>query len=79
MHTLGLKAQHMHSIFSILIAIFLLSNLQFSNGDVYTVSTYICKHLGPLVCLLEVSSELTQIDKQDKLHMERAVYMHSLL
>ncbi|KAF5369698.1 hypothetical protein D9615_010145 [Tricholomella constricta] len=41
MRTLGFKQKHMSSIFSILVAILLLGNLQFQNGDAHDVSAYI--------------------------------------
>ncbi|KAG5641699.1 hypothetical protein DXG03_004417 [Asterophora parasitica] len=41
MRTLGFKQKHMSAIFSILVAILLLGNLQFHNGDAHDVSAYI--------------------------------------
>ncbi|KAF8076925.1 glycosyltransferase family 2 protein [Lyophyllum atratum] len=41
MRILGFKQKHMASIFSILVAILLLGNLQFQNGDAHDVSAYI--------------------------------------
>ncbi|KAG6809077.1 hypothetical protein H0H92_001693 [Tricholoma furcatifolium] len=41
MRILGFKQKHMSSIFSILVAILLMGNLQFQNGDAHTVSAYI--------------------------------------
>ncbi|RDB20078.1 Chitin synthase 8 [Hypsizygus marmoreus] len=41
MRTLGFKQKHMTSIFSILVAILLLGNLQFHDGDAHDVSAYI--------------------------------------
>ncbi|KAG6917556.1 hypothetical protein DXG01_002025 [Tephrocybe rancida] len=41
MRTLGFKQKHMSSIFSILVAILLMGNLQFHDGDAHTVSAYI--------------------------------------
>ena len=41
MRTLGFKAKHMTSIFSLIVAILLLGNLQFGEGDARDVSAYI--------------------------------------
>ncbi|KAG5652272.1 hypothetical protein H0H81_005583 [Sphagnurus paluster] len=41
MRTLGFKPKHISSIFGILVAILLLGNLEFQNGDAHDVSAYI--------------------------------------
>ena len=41
MRTFGFKPKHMSSIFNLLVAILLLGNLQFANGDAHDVSTHV--------------------------------------
>lgn len=59
MRTLGFKAKHISSIFTLLVAILLLSNIQFSEADARDVSAYVVN--GPVLeqvaKLLGVSSE----------------------
>ena len=59
MQTLGFKLKHMSSIFSLLIAILLLSNLQFTNGDAHDVSAHVSNPhvLNQIARLLGVSAE----------------------
>jgi len=64
MRTLGFKPKHMTSIFSLLVAILLLGNLQFADGDAHDVSAHVSNpHLLDQVArLLGVSlDELGQI------------------
>jgi len=77
MRTLGFKAKHIHSIFSILVAILLLGNLQFSNGDAHTVSAYIVNTqvLDQVARLLGVSSEdLTQVLTNRTSYVRKELY-----
>ena len=59
MRTLGFKPKHMTSIFSLLVAILLLGNLQFTNGDAHDVSAHVSNPhvLDQSARLLGVSSE----------------------
>ncbi|KAH9006852.1 glycosyltransferase family 2 protein [Lactarius hatsudake] len=59
MKTLGFKSKHMTSIFSLLVAILLLSNLQFAEGDARDVSAYVTNTpvLDHIARLLGVSSD----------------------
>ncbi|KAF5358650.1 hypothetical protein D9758_007745 [Tetrapyrgos nigripes] len=59
MKTLGFKPKAMSSIFSLLIAILLLGNLEFGEGDFHTVSAYVVNTqvLDQVSRLLGVSSE----------------------
>ena len=59
MWTLGFKPKHMSSIFSCLIAILLLDNLQFTNGDAHDVSAHVSNPhvLDQIARLLGVSAE----------------------
>ena len=64
MRTLGFKPKHMTSIFSLLVAILLLGNLQFADGDAHDVSARVSNPhvLDQAARLLGVSSdELDQI------------------
>ena len=60
MKTLGFKSKHMTSIFSLLVAILLLSNLQFAEGDARDVSAYV---INPLV--LDHISKLLGVASDD--------------
>jgi chitin synthase len=57
--TLGFKPKHMSSIFSLLVAILLLGNLQFTNGDAHDVLAHVSNPhiLDQLARLLGVSAE----------------------
>ena len=59
MRTLGFKPKHMSSIFSLLVAILLLGNLQFANGDAHDVSAHVSNPhvLDQAARLLGVSAE----------------------
>ena len=59
MRTLGFKPKHMTSIFSLLVAILLLGNLQFTNGDAHDVSAHVSNPhvLDQAARLLGVSAE----------------------
>ncbi|KAH9045438.1 glycosyltransferase family 2 protein [Lactarius pseudohatsudake] len=59
MKTLGFKPKHMTSIFSLLVAILLLSNLQFAEGDARDVPAYVTNTpvLDHIARLLGVSSD----------------------
>ncbi|KAI0307192.1 chitin synthase [Multifurca ochricompacta] len=59
MKTLGFKPKHMTSIFSLLVAILLLSNLQFAEGDARDVPAYVTNMpvLHHIARLLGVSSD----------------------
>ena len=64
MRTLGFKPKHMTSIFSLLVAILLLGNLQFADGDAHDVSAHVSNPhvLDQAARLLGVSpEELDQI------------------
>ena len=59
MWTLGFKPKHMSSIYSCLLAILLLDNLQFANGDAHDVSAHVSNPhvLDQIARLLGVSAE----------------------
>src|ERR1700679_3404048 len=59
MWTLGFKPTHMSSIFTLLVAILLLGNLQFTNGDAHDVSAHVSNPhvLDQIARLLGVSAE----------------------
>ncbi|KDR84455.1 hypothetical protein GALMADRAFT_237329 [Galerina marginata CBS 339.88] len=64
MRTLGFKVKHMTSIYSLIVAILLLGNLEFADGDAHDVSAYVSNThvLDHAARLLGVSSDdLSQI------------------
>jgi len=77
MRTLGFKPKHMTSIFSLLLAILLLGNLQFHDGDAHTTSAYIhnTQVLDHVARLLGTSSDdLTQVLTNKTSYVRKELY-----
>lgn len=77
MRTLGFKQKHMSSIFSVLVAILLLGNLQFHDGDAHTVSAYIANThvLDQVARLLGTSSDdLNQVLTNKTSYVRKELY-----
>jgi chitin synthase len=81
MRTLGFKPKHMTSIFSLLVAILLLGNLQFGEADHTDVSAYISNPpvLDHVARLLGISPEdLTQTLTNKTSYVRKDIYMSLL-
>ncbi|KAF9463705.1 glycosyltransferase family 2 protein [Collybia nuda] len=77
MRTLGFKTKHMTSIFSLLVAILLLGNLQFRDGDASDVSAYIynTQVLDHVARLLGTTSEdLNQVLTNKTSYVRKELY-----
>jgi chitin synthase len=77
MRTLGFKPKHMSSIFSLLVAILLLGNLQFHDGDAHTASAYIhnTQVLDHVARLLGTTSEdLSQVLTNKTSYVRKELY-----
>lgn len=77
MRMLGFKPKHMSSIFSLLVAILLLGNLQFHDGDAHTASAYIhnTQVLDHVARLLGTSSEdLSQVLTNKTSYVRKELY-----
>jgi chitin synthase len=81
MRTLGFKPKHMTSIFSLLVTILLLGNLQFGEADRTDVSAHISNPpvLDHVACLLGISPEdLTQTLTNKTSYVRKDIYMSLL-
>ncbi|KNZ77066.1 Chitin synthase 8 [Termitomyces sp. J132] len=77
MRTLGFKQKHMSSIFSVLVAILLMGNLEFHDGDAHTVSAYIANTqvLDQVARLLGTTSDdLSQIFTNKTSYVRKELY-----
>ena len=62
MRTLGFKPKHMTSIFSLLVAILLLGNLEFREADHTDVSTHITTY-PHIICIISISDSCWKMDE----------------
>ena len=77
MRTLGFKPKHMTSIFNLLVAILLLGNLQFTDGDAHDVSAHVSNShvLDQVARLLGVSpDELGQVFTNKTSYVRKELY-----